>query len=209
MEKKKPIVIGVTGGSGSGKTSVSRKILENFPDLTICKIDQDYYYKDQSHMPFEERLKTNYDHPNSMDRDLLIQHLKDLKNGTAVDVPVYSYVEHTRTGETKHFTPKKIVILEGILLLTDERVRQLSDISVFVDTPLDICFIRRLQRDMEERGRSLQSVIDQYRATVRPMFMQFIEPSKQYADIVIPRGGKNRIAINMLKAQILHLLNQK
>ena len=110
------------------------------------------------------------------------------KNGTAVDIPVYSYVEHTRTGETKHFTPKKIVILEGILLLTDERVRQLADISVFVDTPLDICFIRRLQRDMEERGRSLQSVIDQYRATVRPMFLQFIEPSKQYADIVIPRG---------------------
>ena len=156
-----------------------------------------------------ERIKTNYDHPSSMDRDLLIQHLKDLKNGTAVDIPVYSYVDHTRTGETKHFTPKKIVILEGILLLTDERVRQLADISVFVDTPLDICFIRRLQRDMEERGRSLQSVIDQYRATVRPMFLQFIEPSKQYADIVIPRGGKNRIAINMLKAQILHLLNEK
>lgn len=143
-----------------------------------------------------------------MDRDLLIQHLKNLKNGSAVDVPVYSYVEHTRTNETTHFTPKRIVILEGILLLTDERVRQLADISVFVDTPLDICFIRRLQRDMEERGRSLQSVIDQYRATVRPMFLQFIEPSKQYADIVIPRGGKNRIAINMLKAQILHLLNQ-
>jgi len=156
-----------------------------------------------------ERVKTNYDHPSSMDRDLLIQHLKDLKNGIAVDVPVYSYVDHTRTGETKHFTPKRIVILEGILLLTDERVRQLADISVFVDTPLDICFIRRLQRDMEERGRSLQSVIDQYRATVRPMFLQFIEPSKQYADIVIPRGGKNRIAINMLKAQILHLLNEK
>ena len=141
--------------------------------------------------------------------NLLIQHLKDLKAGKAVNVPVYSYVEHTRTGETTEFTPKRIVILEGILLLTDERVRQLADISVFVDTPLDICFIRRLQRDMEERGRSLQSVIDQYRATVRPMFLQFIEPSKQYADIVIPRGGKNRIAINMLKAQILHLLNQK
>ena len=207
--QNRPIIIGVTGGSGGGKTSVSRAILSHFPDEKISMIEHDSYYKDQSHLTFEERIKTNYDHPNSMDRDLLIQHLKDLKNGTAVDIPVYSYVDHTRTGETKHFTPKKIVILEGILLLTDERVRQLADISVFVDTPSDICFIRRLQRDMEERGRSLQSVIDQYRATVRPMFLQFIEPSKQYADIVIPRGGKNRIAINMLKAQILHLLNQK
>ena len=207
--RNRPIIIGVTGGSGGGKTSVSRAILSHFPDEKIAMIEHDSYYKDQSHLEMSERIKTNYDHPSSMDRDLLIQHLKDLKSGKSVDVPVYSYVEHTRTGETTTFTPKRIVILEGILLLTDERVRQLADISVFVDTPLDICFIRRLQRDMEERGRSLQSVIDQYRATVRPMFLQFIEPSKQYADIVIPRGGKNRIAINMLKAQILHLLNQK
>ena len=207
------VIIGIAGASASGKSLIAstlyRELREQVGDEHIGVIPEDCYYKDQSHLSMEERVKTNYDHPSSMDRDLLIQHLKDLKNGTAVDVPVYSYVEHTRTGETKHFTPKKIVILEGILLLTDERVRQLADISVFVDTPLDICFIRRLQRDMEERGRSLQSVIDQYRATVRPMFLQFIEPSKQYADIVIPRGGKNRIAINMLKAQILHLLNQK
>ena len=209
MTTKKPKIIGIVGGSGSGKTTVTKRIIDELTIDKVALIEQDYYYKDQSHMTMDERVKTNYDHPNSMDRDLLIQHLKNLKNGTAVDIPVYSYVDHTRTGETKHFTPKKIVILEGILLLTDERVRQLADISVFVDTPLDICFIRRLQRDMEERGRSLQSVIDQYRATVRPMFLQFIEPSKQYADIVIPRGGKNRIAINMLKAQILHLLNQK
>ena len=209
MATKRPKIIGIVGGSGSGKTTVTKRIIDELTQDKVALIEQDYYYKDQSHLEMSERVKMNYDHPNSMDRDLLIQHLKDLKNGTAVDIPVYSYVEHTRTGETKHFTPKKIVILEGILLLTDERVRQLADISVFVDTPLDICFIRRLQRDMEERGRSLQSVIDQYRATVRPMFLQFIEPSKQYADIVIPRGGKNRIAINMLKAQILHLLNQK
>ena len=213
MSDSSCIIIAITGASASGKSSIASTVHKELCNDLGCEeigiIAEDSYYKDQSHLEMSERVKTNYDHPSSMDRDLLIQHLKDLKNGTAVDIPVYSYVDHTRTGETKHFTPKKIVILEGILLLTDERVRQLADISVFVDTPLDICFIRSLQRDMEERGRSLQSVIDQYRATVRPMFLQFIEPSKQYADIVIPRGGKNRIAINMLKAQILHLLNQK
>ena len=213
MSNSSCIIIAITGASASGKSSIASTVHKELCNELGCQeigiIAEDSYYKDQSHLEMSERIKTNYDHPNSMDRDLLIQHLKDLKNGTAVDIPVYSYVDHTRTGETKHFTPKKIVILEGILLLTDERVRQLADISVFVDTPSDICFIRRLQRDMEERGRSLQSVIDQYRATVRPMFLQFIEPSKQYADIVIPRGGKNRIAINGLKAQSLHLLNQK
>lgn len=213
MSDSSCIIIAITGASASGKSSIASTVHKELRNDLGCEeigiIAEDSYYKDQSHLEMSERVKTNYDHPSSMDRDLLIQHLKDLKNGTAVDIPVYSYVDHTRTGETKHFTPKKIVILEGILLLTDERVRQLADISVFVDTPSDICFIRRLQRDMEERGRSLQSVIDQYRATVRPMFLQFIEPSKQYADIVIPRGGKNRIAINMLKAQILHLLNEK
>ena len=213
MSNSSCIIIAITGASASGKSSIASTVHKELCNELGCQeigiIAEDSYYKDQSHLEMSERIKTNYDHPSSMDRDLLIQHLKDLKNGTAVDIPVYSYVDHTRTGETKHFTPKKIVILEGILLPTDERVRQLADISVFVDTPSDICFIRRLQRDMEERGRSLQSVIDQYRATVRPMFLQFIEPSKQYADIVIPRGGKNRIAINMLKAQILHLLNEK
>ena len=209
MATKRPKIIGIVGGSGSGKTTVTKRIIDELTQDKVALIEQDYYYKDQSHLEMSERVKTNYDHPNSMDRDLLIAHLKALKAGNAVDIPVYSYVEHTRTDEVTHFTPKRIVILEGILLLTDERVRQLADISVFVDTPLDICFIRRLQRDMEERGRTLQSVIDQYRATVRPMFLQFIEPSKQHADIVIPRGGKNRIAINMLKAQIMQLLSQK
>ena len=213
MSNPSCIIIAITGASASGKSSIASTVHKELCNELGCQeigiITEDSYYKDQSHLEMTERVKTNYDHPSSMDRDLLIQHLKNLKNGSAVDVPVYSYVEHTRTNETTHFTPKRIVILEGILLLTDERVRQLADISVFVDTPLDICFIRRLQRDMEERGRSLQSVFDQDRASARPMLLQFIEPSKQYADIVIPRGGKNRIAINMLKAQILHLLNQK
>lgn len=167
MSNPSCIIIAITGASASGKSSISSTVHKELCNELGCQeigiITEDSYYKDQSHLEMTERVKTNYDHPNSMDRDLLIQHLKNLKNGSAVDVPVYSYVEHTRTNETTHFTPKRIVILEGILLLTDERVRQLADISVFVDTPLDICFIRRLQRDMEERGRSLQSVIDQYR----------------------------------------------
>lgn len=213
MSDQSCIIIAITGASASGKSLIASTIHKELCNELGCEeigiIAEDSYYKDQSHLSFEERIKTNYDHPNSMDRDLLIQHLRDLKMGNAVDIPVYSYVEHTRTQEVTHFEPKKVIILEGILLLTDERIRQEVNMSVFVDTPLDICFIRRLQRDMEERGRSLQSVIDQYRATVRPMFLQFIEPSKQYADIVVPRGGKNRIAINMLKAQIKHLLDNK
>lgn len=213
MSDQSCIIIAITGASASGKSLIASTIHKELCNELGCEeigiIAEDSYYKDQSHLSFEERIKTNYDHPNSMDRDLLIQHLRDLKMGKAVDIPVYSYVEHTRTQEVTHFEPKKVIILEGILLLTDERIRQEVNMSVFVDTPLDICFIRRLQRDMEERGRSLQSVIDQYRATVRPMFLQFIEPSKQYADIVVPRGGKNRIAINMLKAQIKHLLDNK
>lgn len=215
MSTKQPpacIIIAITGASASGKSliasTVHRELCEELGCEEIGIISEDSYYKDQSHLDFETRTKTNYDHPNSMDRDLLIQHLQALKAGETVDIPIYSYVEHTRTDKVTHFTPKKIIILEGILLLTDERVRNEVSVSVFVDAPLDICFIRRLQRDMQERGRSLESVVDQYRKTVRPMFLQFIEPSKQYADIVIPRGGKNRIAINMLKAQILHLLGK-
>ncbi|PJG84165.1 uridine kinase [Caviibacterium pharyngocola] len=212
MSDNSCIIIAITGASASGKSliasTIHRELCEELGCEDIGIISEDSYYKDQSHLAFEQRIQTNYDHPNSMDRDLLIDQLRALKNGESVDIPVYSYTEHTRTEQTVRFQPKKVIILEGILLLTDERVRQEAHISVFVDTPLDICFIRRLQRDMEERGRSLQSVIEQYRKTVRPMFLQFIEPSKQYADIIVPRGGKNRIAINLLKAQIMHLLGK-
>lgn len=204
------VIIAIAGASASGKSLIASTIHRELCDELGCEeigiISEDSYYKDQSHLAFEERIKTNYDHPNSMDRELLISHLQALKAGRAVDIPEYSYVEHTRTGNVNHFAPKKIIILEGILLLTDERIRKEVNVSVFVDAPLDICFIRRLQRDMQERGRSLESVVEQYRKTVRPMFLQFIEPSKQYADIIVPKGGKNRIAINMLKAQIMHLL---
>lgn len=212
MSNSSCIIIGITGASASGKSSIAHAVHSELCAELGCEdigiIAEDSYYKDQSHLDLETRTKTNYDHPNSMDRDLLIEHLKALKAGKAVDIPVYSYSEHTRTHEITHFEPRKIVIVEGILLLTDERVRQELAMSVFVDTPLDICFIRRLQRDMVERARSMESVIEQYRATVRPMFLQFIEPSKQYADVIIPRGGKNRVAIEMLKAQILKLLGK-
>lgn len=210
MSDQSCIIIAIAGASASGKSlfasTIHKELSEELGINDIGIITEDSYYKDQSHLALEERVKTNYDHPNAMDRDLLIQHLQDLKAGKAVDIPVYSYVEHTRMNEKTHFEPKKIIILEGILLLTDKRIRDEANISVFVDTPLDICFIRRLKRDIEERGRSLESVVEQYSKTVRPMFLQFIEPSKRDADIIVPRGGKNRIAIDMLKAQILHLL---
>lgn len=150
----------------------------------------------------EERLKVNYDHPNSMDHSLLYEHLKSLKSGQAVEIPQYDYVAHTRKQKTITFKPKKVIIIEGILLLTDKRLRGEMDFSIFVDTPLDICLMRRIKRDVNERGRTLDSVIEQYNKTVRPMFLQFIEPSKQYADIIVPRGGKNRVAIDVLKAKI-------
>ncbi|NBI42336.1 uridine kinase [[Haemophilus] felis] len=207
------IIIAIAGASASGKSLIASTVHRELCDELGCEeigiISEDSYYKDQSHLAMEERVKTNYDHPNSMDRELLIEHLKTLKLGKAVEIPDYSYVEHTRTNKVRYFEPKKVIILEGILLLTDERLRQEVNVSVFVDAPLDICFIRRLQRDMKERARTLESVVEQYRKTVRPMYLQFIEPSKQYADIIIPKGGKNRIAINMLKAQIRQLLGRR
>ncbi|MFP9227663.1 uridine kinase [Pectobacterium cacticida] len=200
------VIIGISGASASGKSLISstlyRELRDQVGDRHIGVISEDSYYKDQSHLTMEERIKTNYDHPNAMDHNLLIQHLQMLKAGQAIEVPQYSYVEHTRKQETVHIALKKVILLEGILLLTDARLRDELNFSIFVDTPLDICLLRRLRRDVNERGRSLESVMEQYQKTVRPMFLQFIEPSKQYADIIVPRGGKNRIAIDILKAKI-------
>ena len=207
MEKKKPIVIGVTGGSGSGKTSVSRKILANFPDLTICKIDQDYYYKDQSHMPFEERLKTNYDHPFAFDTDLLIEHMNKLINFESIEEPVYDYENHTRSDKKIHQEPKDVILIEGILILEDKRLRDLMDIKVYVDTDDDIRIIRRIKRDMVERGRTLDSIIHQYMSVVKPMHHQFIEPTKKFADIIIPEGGSNTVAIDLMTTKIASILS--
>ncbi|MEL4400720.1 uridine kinase [Shewanella algae] len=210
MNSPQCVVIGIAGASASGKSLIAKTIFEELcRDLgtdQIGVINEDAYYRDQSHMSMDERVKTNYDHPKALDHELLGTHLVALKQGQAVDIPCYSYAEHTRTSDTLKMTPKKVIILEGILLLTDPKLRELMDASVFMDTPLDICLLRRLTRDVAERGRTMESVINQYQKTVRPMFLQFIEPSKQYADIIVPRGGKNRIATDILKARIQHLL---
>ncbi|WP_409251457.1 uridine kinase [Bacillus sp. SCS-153A] len=206
---QKPIVIGVAGGSGSGKTSVTRSIYESFQGHSILMIEQDYYYKDQSHLPFEERLKTNYDHPLAFDNDLLIAHLMKLLKSESIEKPVYDYKMHTRSEETILVEPKDVIILEGILVLEDERLRNLMDIKLYVDTDADLRIIRRMLRDIKERGRSIDSVIDQYINVVRPMHNQFIEPTKRYADVIIPEGGHNHVAIDLMVTKIQTILEQK
>jgi len=202
----KPVVIGVAGGSGSGKTSVTRSIYQRFSDKTILVLEQDYYYKDQSHLPFEKRLETNYDHPLAFDNDLLIAHVHDLLKLKAIQKPVYDYKQHTRSKEVIHVEPKEVIIVEGILVLDDPRLVDLMDIKVFVDTDADLRIIRRLLRDIKERGRSLDSVIDQYVNNVRPSHLQFIEPTKRYADIIIPEGGQNHVAIDIMATKIETIL---
>lgn len=204
--RKKPIIIGVTGGSGGGKTSVSRAILSNFPNAKIAMIEHDSYYKDQAHLTFEERIKTNYDHPLAFDTDLMIEHLKELTEGRPVDIPIYDYAQHTRSDKTYRLDPQDVLIVEGILVLEDKRLRDLMDIKLFVDTDDDIRIIRRIKRDMEERGRSLDSIIDQYTSVVKPMYDQFIEPTKRFADIVIPEGVSNVVAIDLINTKVAAIL---
>ncbi|MCM3114924.1 uridine kinase [Neobacillus sp. MER 74] len=206
---RKPVVIGVTGGSGSGKTSVTKSIYETLKDLSILVIEQDYYYKDQSNLPFEERLKTNYDHPLAFDNDLLIEHIEKLLRYEIIQKPVYDYSIHTRSDKVIPVEPKDVIILEGILVLEDERLRNLMDIKLYVDTDADLRIIRRLTRDISERGRTFDSVIEQYLNVVRPMHNQFIEPTKRYADIIIPEGGHNHVAIDLMVTKIQTILEQK
>ncbi|GEL77504.1 uridine kinase [Tenuibacillus multivorans] len=208
MVKQKPIIIGVAGGTGSGKTTVTRSICDHFKNTSVLMIEQDFYYKDQSHMPFEERLQTNYDHPLAFDNDLLVEHLETLKNGKPIEKPVYNYEMHTRSDETIYTEPKEVIILEGILVLEDERLRNMMDIKVFVDTDADIRIIRRMMRDINERGRTLESVINQYISVVRPMHLQFVEPAKRYADVIIPEGGQNHVAVDLLTTKIESIINQ-
>lgn len=205
---KKPIVIGVAGGSGSGKTSVTKAIYEHFKGHSILMLEQDFYYKDQSHIPYEERLTTNYDHPLAFDNDLLIEHIKSLLSYECIEKPVYDYKLHTRSSEVIPVDPKDVIILEGILILEDERLRDIMDIKLFVDTDADIRIIRRMLRDIKERGRTIESVIDQYVSVVRPMHNQFIEPTKRYADIIIPEGGQNHVAIDLMVTKIQTILEQ-
>lgn len=206
MGVNKPVVIGVAGGSGSGKTSVTRSICRRFSDKTILVIEQDYYYKDQSHLSFEERLKTNYDHPLAFDNDLLVSHLHNLIEHKPIEKPLYDYKLHTRSSQVKKVEPKQVIIVEGILILEDPKLVELMDIKVFVDTDADLRIIRRLVRDIKYRGRTLDSVIDQYIHAVRPMHLQFVEPTKRYADIIIPEGGKNHVAIDLLATKIEKIL---
>lgn len=197
-KRPRPIIIGVTGGSGSGKTSVSRAIFDQLHGHSLMMLQEDSYYKSQDDIPFEERTKVNYDHPNAFDTDLLIEQLEDLLSWKTIEIPVYDYAAHTRSKEVLVQEPREVIIVEGILTLNDARLRDLMDIKIFVDTDDDIRIIRRIQRDIEERGRTLQSVIDQYLETVKPMYHQFIEPSKRYADIIVPEGGENQVAIDLL-----------
>lgn len=206
MANHRPIIIGVTGGSGSGKTSVSHAILDHFPNHSIMMLEHDSYYKDQSELPFKERLKTNYDHPFAFDTDLLIDHLHKLLQYQSVPKPVYDYVAHTRSEKIEIQESKEVIILEGILILADKRLRDLMDIKVFVDTDDDIRIIRRIKRDIEERGRTLDSVINQYLNVVKPMYHQFIEPTKRYADVVVPEGGQNHVAIDLINTKISTIL---
>ena len=206
---RRPIVIGVTGGSGSGKTSVSRAILDKFTDVSILLLEQDFYYKDQSELPFEDRLKTNYDHPFAFDTDLFIKDLQKLIQYESIEQPVYDYSKHTRSDQVIHREPKEVIIVEGILILEDKRLRDLMDIKVYVDTDDDIRIIRRIKRDMESRGRTLDSVIHQYLTVVKPMHQQFIEPTKKFADIIIPEGGQNQVAIDLMTTKIASILSEK
>ncbi|WP_274596552.1 uridine kinase [Defluviitalea raffinosedens] len=202
------IVIGVAGGTGSGKTTLVNRLKEEFNNEVVT-ISHDHYYKSNDHLPLEERKKLNYDHPNAFDTALMVSHIKRLKNGESIDRPSYSFVEHTRTKETVHITPAKVIIVEGILIFENKELLSLMDIKIFVDTDADVRLIRRLLRDVKERGRDLDSVINQYLTTVKPMHEEFVEPSKKNADVIIPEGGFNSVALSMIIDKIKTFLSHE
>jgi uridine kinase len=203
------MIIGICGGTGSGKTTVARRILENVSQEQVIFLQQDGYYRNLGDMPVELRHRINFDHPDALDNDLFTNHVKALRAGEAVEMPVYDFSKHARTNQTVHIEPKPILILEGILIFVDAALRELMDIKIFVDTADDLRFIRRLQRDVQERGRTVESVIKQYLDTVRPMHEQFVEPSKRFADVVIPEGGYNEVGIDLISGKIRAQLRQE
>lgn len=199
------LIIGITGGTGSGKTTVVDQIVAELPADEVCVISQDSYYHDTSHLPFEERIKINFDHPNSIDFDLLVSHLKELRKGNSFEQPVYSFVDHNRTGETISTYPRKVIIVEGILILSHPDIRDMFDIKIFVHADSDERLIRRLRRDMAVRGRDLEEVLHRYQTTLKPMHLQFIESTKEFADIIIPTNKYNTVAVDLIRS----IINQK
>jgi uridine kinase len=206
MKHPDPLVIGIAGGSGSGKTTVAQEILQRVGPSRIAFLQHDSYYKDLSGLPPVQRIQVNFDHPNSLETELLIRHIASLREGKPVEVPIYDFSTHSRTSQTYTVQPRSVILVEGILIFTEAALRDMFDVKIFVDTDSDLRFIRRLERDISERGRTTESVIKQYQATVRPMHMEFVEPSKRYADVIIPEGGHNTAALDMVVARIEALL---
>jgi uridine kinase len=205
----KPLVVGIAGGSGSGKSTVARRLTEALQGASVAFIDMDAYYRNFAHLAMEERRRINWDHPDAFDWELLLEQLRALAAGLPVEKPVYDFVTHTRAPTTVPLAPVDVIVIDGILLFTDERVRELCDVKVFVDADADVRVIRRIRRDTRVRGRSLEEILDQYLTTVQPMHLQFVEPSKRYADIIVPRGGHNQVAIEMLVAKIQRRLESR
>jgi uridine kinase len=202
----KPLVIGICGGTGSGKSTIAERIISVLLPESVLVLQQDHYYKDFPHLSLEQRAKQNFDHPESFDMPLLVEQVRQLRNGHAIDRPVYDFTKHQRAASTVRMNPSTAIILEGILIFDNKALRELLDIKIFVDTDADLRFIRRLSRDIRERGRTVESVIEQYLATVRPMHMEFIEPSKRYADVIIPEGGHNEVGIDLVIQKIRSLV---
>lgn len=209
INQKTPLIIGLAGGTGSGKTTVAHAIVEQVGAQHIAMLPHDTYYKDLANLPLSQRGERNFDHPDSLETYQLIKHVQELKQNRAVDLPVYDFRTHSRTKDIRHVEPQPVVLVEGILIFAEPELRKLFDVKIFVDTDADIRFIRRLKRDIAERGRSTESVIEQYLSTVRPMHMEFVEPSKRYADVIIPEGGFNLVALDMIVARIRYLLEER
>lgn len=202
------LTIGICGGTGSGKTTITNRLTEALSEDSVLLLQQDHYYKDTPHLPLDERAKQNFDHPESVDTQLLISHVRALREGQAIERPVYDFTQHRRVLATVHLEPRPALIVEGILIFENPALRNLCDIKIFVDTEADLRFIRRLRRDIRERGRTVESVIDQYMATVSPMHMEFVEPSKRYADVIIPEGGYNEVGIDLVIQKIRSLVRK-